>query len=246
MACNREDHLAWRTILDLGGKGIGRKTFSNLYDQARRDGLRFSEVLQKIKEHPDILPVTGNRLAEEVKEIEGFLNGVGAPEPENLAEWIECLANKVIPDEWERKEVPTLFLTVKELTDAKSLEDLLGALNVSLGEAEQERETGKVALMTMHQAKGLSADAVIIAAAEDEYIPGRAVGEAVDDERRLLFVSLTRARNYLYITFCQKRTGEQRHSGRTAGNLQRTFTNFLSGGPHILKDGKTFIASLGL
>ncbi|MBL5980802.1 hypothetical protein NAAC61_01090 [Petrotoga sp. 8T1HF07.NaAc.6.1] len=124
------------------------------------------------------------------------------------------------------------------------MEELLRALNVSLGDVEQEKEKGKVAIMTMHQAKGLSADAVILAAAEDEYIPGRATGEAVDDERRLLYVSITRARKYLYVTFCQKRTGQQRHSGKNTGKLQRTFTRFLSGGPYNPQDGQIFIRNL--
>lgn len=38
LACNREDHLAWRTILDLGNRGIGKQTFSELYEIARRRG----------------------------------------------------------------------------------------------------------------------------------------------------------------------------------------------------------------
>jgi superfamily I DNA/RNA helicase len=64
--------------------------------------------------------------------------------------------------------------------------------------------------MTMHKAKGLSASAVFVVGVEDEYIPGR--GE-VDEERRLLYVSLTRARKYLFITYCKNRVGQQRHSG---------------------------------
>lgn len=96
--------------------------------------------------------------------------------------------------------------------------------------------------MTMHQAKGLDADAVFIAAAEDEYIPGRAIGEAIDDERRLLYVSLTRARSFLYITHCTRRTGIQGHSGRTSGTTARHLTQFLSGGPLISQDGREYLS----
>lgn len=244
LTCNREDHLAWRTILNLGNRGFGKQTFSELYEMARKDGIKFWGVLQKVKRHPNILPRIGSKVAQKVGEIEVFLNEIGTPEVENLIEWIESIANKIIPDEEERKEVLALFRRVRELGEAESLEELLRALNVSLGDAEQEKEKGKVAIMTMHQAKGLTADAVIVAAAEDEYIPGRAIGEAIDDERRLLYVSLTRARKYLYVTFCQRRIGQQRHTGRAAGRMQRTFTRFLSGGPYIPKDGQLFIKSL--
>jgi len=245
LTVNRADNLAWRTILSLGNRGIGKKTFSELYELARRNGMKFSETLQKVKESPSLLPHNGDRVSKKVKEIESFLTEIGIPKEENLESWINNLANKVIQNENERREVLGLFSRVRELGESESLEEFLRALNVSVGEAEQEKEKGKVAIMTMHQAKGLSADAVILAAAEDEYIPGRATGEAIDDERRLLFVSLTRARKYLYVTFCQRRTGQQRHSGRTSGKLQRTFTSFLSGGPHSPEDGQTFIRNLG-
>lgn len=244
LACNREDHLAWRTILDLGNRGIGMQTFSELYEIARRNGIKFSGVLQNVKRHPNRFSRIGGRVAQKVIEIENFLNEFGTPKTENLIEWIEAIANKVINDEEERREVLALFMRVRKLGEAESLEELLRALNVSLGDAEQEKEKGKVAIMTMHQAKGLSADAVIVAAVEDEYIPGRAIGEEIDDERRLLFVSLTRARKYLYVTFCQMRTGQQCHSGRMAGRPQRTFTTFLSGGPCIPEPGQLFIESL--
>lgn len=244
LTVNKADHLAWRTILTLGNSGIGKQTFANLYDLSRRKGMRFSNILQEVKESPGLLPSKGNLVSKKVKEIESLLLKIGIPEPQNLDSWINNLASEVIQSESERQEVINLFSRVRELGKTKSLKDLLSALNVSLNNQEQEMEKGKVIIMTMHQAKGLSADAVILAAAEDEYIPGLATGEAIDDERRLLFVSLTRAREYLYVTFCEERTGQQCHSGRTAGESKRTFNRFLSGGPHIPQDGSKFISNL--
>jgi DNA helicase-2/ATP-dependent DNA helicase PcrA len=241
---NPYDHLAWRTILDLGNSGIGSTTFSRLYDVARRKGMTFAEVIVAVKEDPNLIPVTGNRVSEQVIRIEETLSQIGIPDKGKLDEWITNLAEVVVPEQGERKDIIELFLRVKEIAGVASLEDLLRALNVSLGDAEQEKEKGKVAVMTMHQAKGLSAGAVILAAAEDEYLPGRAVGEEIDDERRLLYVSLTRARKYLYVTFCNKRTGSQRHSGRNSGKSQRTFTGFLSGGPYPVEDWPTFVKFL--
>lgn len=123
-------------------------------------------------------------------------------------------------------------------------EKLLRAINVSVENAEQEVEVGSVNIITMHQAKGLSADVVFIVAAEDEYIPGRAEGDSIGDERRLLYVSLTRARHFLYITHCGERTGPQRHSGRASGRTRRHLTQFLSGGPVRPVAGHTYVGSL--
>ena len=111
-----------------------------------------------------------------------------------------------------------------------SVAELLQNLTTPMREAEQVRVEGKINIMTMHQAKGLDAEAVFVIAAEDEYIPGRAEGSKIDDERRLLYVSLTRARSFLCITHCIQRTGGQRHTGRTSGSAARNLTQFLSGG----------------
>ena len=99
-------------------------------------------------------------------------------------------------------------------------------------------------IMTMHQAKGLDAQAVFLIAAEDEYLPGRAIGIQIDDERRLLYVSLTRARTHLFITHCQQRTGGQRHTGTTSGSLRRNLTQFLSGGPLRSEPAADFLAKI--
>jgi DNA helicase-2/ATP-dependent DNA helicase PcrA len=244
LICNSDDHLGWRSILSSGNRGIGKHTFSRIYEFARGEGIKLSEALQKIQLSPNILPESGKIVSEKVKEIIGLIEEVSNPDQDNLKDWLQSLAKRLIQDEKEREEVIGLFSRVREIAEVESLKDLLRALNVSLGDVEQEKEKGKVAIMTMHQAKGLSASAVILAATEDEYIPGRATGVAIDDERRLLYVSLTRARKYLYVTFCQERVGQQRHTGRAPGKKQRAFTTFLSGGPHIPEDGQSFILHL--
>jgi DNA helicase-2/ATP-dependent DNA helicase PcrA len=83
---------------------------------------------------------------------------------------------------------------------------------------DQEEETGKVNLMTIHAAKGLEFPVVFIAGAEEGIIPHTrsleeaAEGEeqgarlpALEEERRLFYVAITRARNKLYITSCRRR-----------------------------------------
>jgi len=76
------------------------------------------------------------------------------------------------------------------------------------------------------------------------YLPGRAVGNMIGDERRLLYVSLTRAKHYLFITYCNSRTGQQRHTGRTSGNTRRSLTRFLQGAPITSQRGMEYILNL--
>ena len=106
-------------------------------------------------------------------------------------------------------------------------------------------EEDKVNILTMHPAKGLTAAAVIVAAAEDQYIPGRAVGDEVGDERRLLYVSLTRAEHHLFITYCDRRMGQQRHSGRDSGTFARSpYSVSLLIVQYTPQDGAMFVRDL--
>jgi DNA helicase-2/ATP-dependent DNA helicase PcrA len=78
-------------------------------------------------------------------------------------------------------------------------------------DSEEEAGRGKVNLMTIHAAKGLEFPVVFIAGAEEGIIPHERsledIGnkEPMEEERRLFYVAITRARDRLYITSCQKR-----------------------------------------
>lgn len=241
---NPQDHLAWRTLLELQDNGLGDKAMNGLYELARKKGKTFFDTLQLVKSDPALLPRFGRKIKEEVEAIESRVAGISPTPAVSLGDFIRALAAKLIADSAVRKAVCGVFERILEVADVDDLDGLLRAINVSLGEAEQDRQKGAVNLMTMHQAKGLSADAVFVVAAEDEYLPGRSTGDRADDERRLLYVSVTRARHYLFLTHCNRRTGPQRHTGRASGQMRRTLSRFLSGGPFQSEDGASFVSRL--
>ena len=81
---------------------------------------------------------------------------------------------------------------------------------LSRDDVDDEDNKGKVNLMTIHAAKGLEFPVVFIAGAEEDLIPhGRAIEEggdsAIEEERRLFYVAITRARDKLFISSCEKR-----------------------------------------
>ena len=244
LVVNPSDHLAWRTLLVLRDNGLGAKSLGATYDCARGKGWTYARALDEIVKDPSLIGTRGDATSIEVQAIRQVINDSGPAPVKDVLAWLEAVAVHVIPAAETRSEALDVFSRVAAVSGADSLEGLLRALNVSLAGFEQERPTGAVSIMTMHQAKGLTADAVVVAAAEDQYIPGRAAGDAVDDERRLLYVSLTRARHFLYLTYATQRTGPQRHTGRTAGQKTRDLTRFLSGGPVRPEDGSAYASRL--
>ena len=80
----------------------------------------------------------------------------------------------------------------------------------------------------MHGAKGLSSEVVVVLQAEDEVIPGvAATADELNEARRLLYVSLTRAKQRLIVTACTRRNGNQAFAGNQL-RPRRSLTRFLA------------------
>lgn len=92
--------------------------------------------------------------------------------------------------------------TLREFVDAMELRD----------DHSEDEDRNKVSLMTLHACKGLEFPCVMIVGVEEDLIPHRTLGSDVDEERRLFYVGLTRAKERLILTRCQLRTkhGTQR------------------------------------
>ena len=251
---NPRDSLAWRTLVQLRSNQIGEMSFDRLYEYARTNRLTFAEALQRVKSAPDDIPHTGTRIARETLAIEETLARL-PPVPvskddtdeagEPLLQWLSQVADELVAEAGARGAILALLQETAETAGWVTLDDLLRGLAVSEETVEQDLDPTAINVLTMHKAKGLSADAVFVVAAEDEYLPGRnAGGHAEGDERRLLYVSLTRARHWLFITYCADRRGSQRHTGLTAGVTRRTLTRFLQDAPLQPEPGLEFVEDL--
>jgi DNA helicase II / ATP-dependent DNA helicase PcrA len=244
LIANPSDHLAWRTLLDVRRNSIGGSTLAAVYEFARSDGYSFTQALRAIESDPTRAE-RGTRIAEEIRNIDSTLRTWNPLSFASLSEFIAAIATELISDKSVRVSVVRLLDSIMESASCSTLDQLLRSINLSMEEKEQESEPSEVKIMTMHQAKGLSADAVFVLAAENEYIPGDAQGSELEDSRRLLYVSLTRARHYLFVTHCQQRVGAQMRSGSAPTRTTRHITPFLDGGPLRSEDGQAYLRTLG-
>jgi len=248
LSTDLEDHLAWRTLLQIRHNGIGKTSLSEIYKFARREGARFYEALCKIEKAPELFPRLGGKVVDEMRKIRELTSEFNSYAKEHrdfgLIGGILHLAEQLISDIEKRDTILDYIQDMIEILGVTDLKQFLSALSTSMGDTEQEIDPDKVNIITMHKAKGLTADVVFIVAAEDEYIPGRQTGEKIDDERRLLYVSLTRARHLLFITYCSSRTDQQMHTGREVGRSRRTLTRFLRDSPIRPEDGNEYVRGL--
>ena len=127
---------------------------------------------------------------------------------------------------------------IKELIGLASMHDNLSGFLTEVTLMQQERDADnskKLNLMTLHSAKGLEFDAVFIAGAEENLMPHSRAAyslEELEEERRLCYVGMTRAKKYLWLLFAKQRFlwGERKETipSRFIMELPQHLVNFRS------------------
>ncbi len=252
LAHSQDDHLALRTLLQLS-PGIGATTLGRLYSLARADDESFSSVVRRVAANPKLLGAKGQRVADVANlvwtlsgEVASQLNELKeSPSPEEFLSYVQRICKAIEPGAGELQELLEYLEALIRLSNVPDLDSFFQALQSANDDVDNLIQTGKVNIMTMHKAKGLTAKAVFVVACEDRLIPGRNQAPPnVGDERRLLYVSLTRAEHHLYVTYAQRRFHAQSHYGRPGGGIRR-ITRFLEDGPVPVESGADFALSVG-
>ena len=247
LVVNERDDLAWRTLLgERPGNRIGEESLLRIYERAREQRVRFTDALDSLADGTDAL---GRRLKNETDTVTAIIERFqhladdDQEDDVDIPASIREMATAILRDGAETEGIATFIAEAATQSGATNMRSILTALESAGEDIEQELERGKVNILTMHRAKGLTADIVFVVAAEDEHLPGRQDEEpGLGDERRLLFVSLSRARHALFVTYCNQRLGQQSRLGRT-GERRRTLTRFLQDAPIRPEDGAQFVAA---
>jgi DNA helicase-2/ATP-dependent DNA helicase PcrA len=251
LLANSNDHLAWRTLLQLRINFLGPVAIQTLYRLAREHGTGFAHAIQMVVDDLSLVPAPyGARIRDEVRGIRSQLQaimpdgGIANESTDTITAVFNSAVKSMVHNAEEQQQLLDLFQVSIQGTNVASIPDLLGLIESPADEIEQEVKAGRVNILTMHKAKGLTSKAVITLALEDEYLPGKATGDSIGDERRLLYVSLTRAKHFLFMTYCSQRTGQQQHTGRTSGKPDRSLTQFLRDGPITPSQGEDYTCNL--
>lgn len=235
-----EDSLAWATLFALTD-GVGRSIESYIYDRARIARMGFGKALLAAYEarFPDG-PRSSKKAVAIMQTVMAWLDAHEPPlaEPEEgWGHWLTGLADgRVLPP--FSAELSEVIRELDEIGDAEDLGRFLSQIAPLGTDRARARQNG-VRFMSMSGSKGLTVQATVVAACEEGLVP-RPDG-ALDEERRLLYVAMTRAKKYLFCTWSRRRRGPTARSGRTNVGARRTHSSFLEGGPEASQDGDGFI-----
>lgn len=222
---NPQDDISIKRIINVPRRGIGLRTIEKIEDRANLKQESIYSVLIDIETNSDISTKARNSISEFVDNVIGTLRTMREVYPvskliEKVIEsidyygYIDELYKGDKEEAEERKDNVKEFISVamefEQTSEEKDLETFLTGVALT-SESSDEEEIDKVSLMTIHTSKGLEFPVVFIVGMEDGLFPiARAVrsmsDSEIEEERRLCYVGITRAKEILYLTLTQKRT----------------------------------------
>ncbi len=218
-----QNDLAFERIVNIPKRGIGPATLNKIRTQARLLGIGMAEVLPKMLSAKQLKGKTAAALEVLATQMQTW-RGLLATES-HVDVVARMLKDSGYMRMWQEEKTPEAQGRVENLQELlHALEDFndIGEFleHVSLVMDGDERiEEPRISIMTMHGAKGLEFDTVFLTGWEEGLFPSqRAVdekgAEGLEEERRLAYVGMTRARKHLTITYAASRYiyGQTMHS----------------------------------
>lgn len=231
---NPNDEMAFRRVVNVPKRGIGKTTIGRLAGWAHSQGITLFEAASRADE----IPKLSKRPVNALTKFAQLIGELSLEETKGVADLLHLLLERSeYVDEWrhsgnEKDEqrlanVEELITAAKQYdrsTDEPTLEGFLETTSLVNEVDGLDEATGSVTLMTLHAAKGLEYPVLYVVGVEQNLIPHERSLKSDDyreleEERRLLFVGMTRAEEELYLTQCWKRE----FRGRTLHTIPSDF-----------------------
>jgi DNA helicase-2/ATP-dependent DNA helicase PcrA len=226
---NPNDDLRLRRIINTPRRGIGDKSIQVAEALAYEEGCPLLEFLRRVKRYSAISSATANQMVNFVYMMDKFREMADQLTVSGLIEFVaeESGYNKMLSemtDIGEREErqnnIAELIAAARayeEQAEEPSLVEFLEDIALVSDVDKYDETANAVVMMTIHSAKGLEFPTVFLPGMEENIFPSFQTllnPEEIEEERRLAYVAVTRAKKQVYITHVRDRM----MSGRTSSN----------------------------
>ncbi|MCL8266263.1 ATP-dependent helicase [Leptospira weilii] len=238
LIANTRDDASLLRILNYPKRGIGPGSVSAIHEKASQMGESLYEILFRICESPDFIPGLQKKIQSEIYNFVNLIERTkkkfsAAPKMYfALREFIQevGIEKEILLEEKDEKVAKARSFNLSELVNMMSyfeenhdspekptLFDFINRLNLLMEDespSDEDKKDNRIQLLTIHQSKGLEFESVYVPGMEEGILPNSRVlteESSVDEERRLLYVAMTRARKHLCLTGAANRRkfGEQ-------------------------------------
>jgi DNA helicase II / ATP-dependent DNA helicase PcrA len=249
LSVNPSDNIAAKRIINVPARGIGKTTVEQLDHLSMERNITFFEAIKYAVDHKEFAAGTTSKLRRFADIIDDLivqqkhyklsdfyplvldkteylvmLKKENTPEAEARISNLEELSNAIVQFEKERGDDATIASYLEELALASDLD-------------KQDAEYNAVTMMTLHISKGLEYPYVFIVGCEENLFPSTRADDTdetgIEEERRLAYVGMTRAREKLWMTHTQIRRvwGQEQMNlpSRFINEIPKNLINFTSG-----------------
>ena len=228
LVVNPNDEEALKRIINYPARGIGQTTLAKVIDAAQQQNVSLWHVLN----HPlecnlSVSPATLTKLMAFVQLIDSFIQLMPGMDAAQIGQQIATRSGIVAeiyrskePEDLSRQEnVQELLDGMKQFVADRLEEEGSGSVLLTnylqeislvsdIDETGEDDSEEKLSLMTVHSAKGLEFRVVFIVGMEEDLFPNQMASSSqreLEEERRLFYVAITRAKEQCFITYAQNR-----------------------------------------
>jgi DNA helicase-2/ATP-dependent DNA helicase PcrA len=217
------NEVSLRRIINVPPRGIGETTIEKLSEYSKEHKINFVEACQQWQE-AGIPAKTG----ESIDHLLNFCHTlpsqildykVGSSPGAHFVEIMQELGYRqfiyngagdptVAEKKWQVVEIVGRILDAylgRRSYEIENIKSFIDAMMLRDDVNEEDARQNKMQLMTLHASKGLEFPVVILAGLEEDLLPHRTLGSDIDEERRLFYVGVTRAKKRLVMSRCQQR-----------------------------------------
>lgn len=219
VAVNSKDNVSLLRVINVPRRGIGKKGEETIVNICAEHGISVYELVMDHEKYADEIPSSSMNGIKNLNRIFNAISEVTDDAEEAVIKTIEAsgynqyLDLESAADAISRKEnLQELINSAHEFTsnsEGITLEDYLNMISLFTDIDEKNDEEDAVPMMTVHNAKGLEFDYVFVTGLEEGLFPhinSFDSNAGIEEERRLMYVAMTRARKGLYLTYCSMRS----------------------------------------
>ena len=215
---NQNDNISLKRIINEPKRGIGKTSLDKVQELSEQTGKSMYEIIKNSAEFGlNRVYANSREFIEQMENLIAKKDSITISElltmTLNITGYIKALENENTIEANSRienlEELLTVTMEFEKESAENGLAEFLEGITLSSDADEVDENQDQVTLMTLHSAKGLEFPVVVLVGMEEGIFPGyKSIGEEkeLEEERRLCYVGMTRAKKKLFLTCARTRT----------------------------------------